>query len=342
MTAPSDDYWPAKDLEQVSVCPYCNSRERQLAFGDVQDWSFYCAPGKWNYWDCLGCQSLYLDPRPTQMSIGAAYAKYYTHSHDESVSFVRLMKDRLRNECLSQKLNANIEPRLHLPRVLNSVVAMIGKRVTVPFGWASLTGRPKGRFLDVGCGAGLTVALARDLGWDAMGLEIDPAAVSQARRSGLNILQGTYAQLSQYEGQFDCIMCSHVLEHVHGPRDLLAKLKGALKPGGVLLLILPNALSPMRRHFGANWRGLEAPRHISIPSEFHLAQLLSEAGFAVKSIAGNGFETAAESFRIERRGKELSQQDLTKARQLETRSLSATANNDLIKFVCEIDAVAPT
>jgi 2-polyprenyl-3-methyl-5-hydroxy-6-metoxy-1,4-benzoquinol methylase len=276
------------------------------------------------------------------MTIGAAYAKYYTHGKGESVFFVRSMKARLRNECLSQKLYANIEPRLHLSKLLNGVVALIGKRVSVPFGWTSLAGRPKGRFLDVGCGAGLTVALARHLGWDAMGLEIDPAAVREARRSGLNILEGTYAQLTQFEGQFDCIMCSHVLEHVHEPRDLLAKLKVAIKPGGVLLLTLPNALSSMRRHFGANWRGLEAPRHISIPSELRLSQLLSEAGFSIKSITGTGFETAAESYRIQRRGMVLSRHDFTKARQLDMRSLSATAGNDFIKFVCEAEVVAPT
>jgi 2-polyprenyl-3-methyl-5-hydroxy-6-metoxy-1,4-benzoquinol methylase len=136
-------------------------------------------------------------------------------------------------------------------------------------------------------------------------------------------------------------MCSHVLEHVHEPRDLLAKLKIAIKPGGVLLLTLPNALSPMRSHFGNNWRGLEAPRHISIPSELRLSKLLTEAGFSIKSIAGTGFETAAESYRIQRRGKVLSRLDVTKARQLEMQSLSAPAGNDFIQFICEAEAVGP-
>ena len=342
MTSPLDQDWPVGGLERVDACPYCGSRERTLAYGDVQDWSFHCAPGKWNYWDCVGCQSLYLDPRPTQTTIGAAYAKYYTHGDGEPVSFAQVTKARLRNECLSQKLNANIEPRLHLPKLLDGFVALIGKRVSVPFGWTSLASRPKGRFMDVGCGAGLTVALAQYLGWDAMGLEIDPAAVREARRTGLNIVEGTYEHLTQYEQQFDCIMCSHVLEHVHEPRDLLAKLKLAIKPGGVLLLTLPNALSAMRRHFGSNWRGLEAPRHLSIPSESRLLQLLADSGFSIKSIPGTGSETAAESYRIQRRGMVLSRQDFGNARQLDVQSLSATAGNDFIKFVCEAEAIAST
>ena len=279
VTSPLDQDWPAEEIERINACPYCGSPERTLAYKDVQDWSFYCAPGKWNYWDCAGCQSLYLDPRPTLTSIGAAYAKYYTHGGIEPVSFLQAMKARLRNECLSQKLCAKIEPRLHLPKLLNGLVSRIGKRVTVPFGWELLAHRARGRFVDVGCGAGLVVGLAQQLGWDAMGLEIDPAAVREARRSGLNIVEGTYERLTQHEGQFDCIMCSHVLEHVHEPRDLLAKMKKGIKPGGVLLLTLPNSLSAMRRHFGANWRGLEAPRHVSIPSESWWFQLLTEAGF---------------------------------------------------------------
>lgn len=335
MSSPLDQEWPAESLERVDACPYCGSHERTLAFGDVQDWSFQCAPGKWNYWDCVNCQSLYLDPRPTRSTIGAAYAKYYTHGSAEPVSSLHMMKERLRNECLSQKLNANVEPRLHLPKILDGLIALIGNRVVVPFGWMSLANRPKGRFMDVGCGAGQTVTLARQLGWEAMGIEIDPAAVRSAQRTGLNIVEGAYEQLAQYEQQFDCIMCSHVLEHVHDPRDLLAKLKVALKPGGVLLLTLPNSLSALRRHFGANWRGLEAPRHLSIPSEQKLMQLLAESGFSIKSMADNGVETAAESYRIQRRGSVINRLDIAMARRLNIQPLATGAGNDFIKLVCE-------
>lgn len=337
--SPLEKNWSYEDLEPVHMCPYCGSRDRTIAYKQVQDWSFYCAPGKWDYWDCVNCQSLYLDPRPTLLTIGAAYAKYYTHGKVESNFSVQSIKTRLKNECLSQKLNANIQPRLYEIKLLDWAVAYIGKRVPVPFGWALLAGRSKGSFLDVGCGSGLTVSLASNLGWDSIGIEIDPAAVREAQRSGLKILEGGYTQLTQFQGKFDCIMCSHVLEHVHDPLDLLSKLKLAMKTNGILLLSLPNALSPMRYHFGANWRGLEAPRHISIPSEFHLLKILSKAGFSVKSTSGSGFDTAAESFRIERRGKELNRQDFAKARQLENRSLNVEQANDFINFVCELSIV---
>lgn len=192
--------------------------------------------------------------------------------------------------------------------------------------------------MDVGCGAGNTVALALQLGWNAMGLEIDPSAVRTAQNSGLHIEQGTYEKLALYEGQFDCIMCSHVLEHVHNPLDLLEKVKRALKPGGCLLLILPNSLSALRHFFGADWRGLEAPRHLSIPAEPKLLHLLTGLGFVSESVADNATETAAESYRIQRRGLVPIREDFRKARQLKIRPLSSPAGNDFIKLLCFLPA----
>lgn len=326
------------ELEQVDTCPYCGSSERTLAYRNVQDWSFFCAPGKWNYWDCTSCQSLYLNPRPSLSSIGLAYAKYYTHGDAKAVTLWHRIKARLRNECLSQKLNVNITPRLHLPKLLDAAIDFIGRRVAVPFGWGWLASHPRGRFMDVGCGAGTSVAIARQLGWDAMGIEIDPAAVLEAQRTGLTIVQGAYQLLKEYELQFDCIMCSHVLEHVHEPIELLTYLKKAIKPGGVLLLTLPNSRSPMRDHFGAHWRGIEAPRHISIPSELRMLELLVKSGFSVQSLSDTGVETAAESFRIQRRGSALNSKDIAMARELKVRLYSSLDSNDFIQFICTLSA----
>lgn len=333
-----DQPWPESDLEYVEACPYCGSHERSLAYKDVQDWSFYCAPGKWTYWDCTLCNSLYLDPRPTIQTIGAAYANYYTHTSAESRSVVSLIKDRMRNECWSHKLRTDIKPRLYLPKILSGPLSLIEKRIKKP-SWMLLAELPKGRFMDVGCGAGLTVSMARQLGWDAMGIEVDPAAVHVAKQAGLNVVEATYEKLMDYPQQFDCIICSHVLEHVYEPRDLIQKIKVAIKPGGLLLLSLPNSLSPLRFHFGANWRGLEAPRHLSIPSEQQLIKLLVELGFSVRSFSDNGTETAEESYRIQRRDTVKNQQDIIMARQLVSKFIATQSGNDLITLICKAGVI---
>jgi 2-polyprenyl-3-methyl-5-hydroxy-6-metoxy-1,4-benzoquinol methylase len=218
--------------------------------------------------------------------------------------------------------------------MLSGVLSVIEKRIKAP-SWMLLANLPKGRFMDVGCGAGLTVNKARQLGWDAMGIEVDPAAVQVAKLAGLNVVEATYEQLMCYPQQFDCIICSHVLEHVYEPRDLLAKIKVAIKPGGLLLISLPNSLSALRRYFGANWRGLEAPRHLSLPSEQQLIKLLLELGFSVRSVPDSGTETAEESYRIQRRDTVKNHDDIVMARQLVSRLVATPSGNDLISLICE-------
>lgn len=333
-----DRSWPPSEREPVEVCPYCDGRRRTVAFQGVQDWSFHCAPGAWNHWGCSDCQSLYLSPRSAAALIGAACASYYTHVDSQSSSLLQRLKTRVRNECFSQMLKADIGPRLHLPALMGGVVDRISRRIVVPFGAVELASGPRGRFLDVGCGSGQMVKLAGQLGWEAMGLEMDPLAVKTARQGGLNIRQGTSEQLVNYENELNAILCSHVLEHVHEPLAMLSQLKRALRPGGLLLMTLPNAPSALRCHFGPDWRGLEAHRHLAIPSEPELVRLLRALGFSVISHADNRLETNAESFRIRRRGLLRDKTDVQMANQLDVGRLATPRGNDFIKLVCRLPA----
>jgi len=192
--------------------------------------------------------------------------------------------------------------------------------------------------MDVGCGNGYTLSLAKRLGWQAMGLEVDPSAVRVARAQGLYIQQGSYARLADLRQVFDCIICSHVLEHVHDPQDMLHRLAGALNPGGTLLLSLPNATSLVRSHFGDNWRGLEAPRHLSIPSMSQLETNLREIGFSVRQRQLNHLWTAAESSRIQRRGIRINAHDKAVAKMLAANAaLSSDRRYDFVQFICVRD-----
>lgn len=290
-----DQEWPADELEEVHNCPYCGSTERTIAYENVQDWSFYCAPGKWTYWDCAQCEALYLNPRPTEASIGKAYASYYTHSNNAS-SIVQQLKTRLKNELFYHSINAKLSPRLHIPKWLGFAIKPLKKLIHIPFELEPLVNLPKGKLLDVGCGSGNTLKIAKQLGWDVMGLEIDPNAVKAAQALGLNVVQGDYRKLNEFAQTFDCIICSHVLEHVHNPMELLSLLQKALKHGGILLLSLPNAKSLVREQFGASWRGIEAPRHLAIPSANYC-----------KKIMQNNYEWLAQKYIYDRTHKASSQ-----------------------------------
>lgn len=292
--------WPTKELEYVDACPYCGSIERKVAYKDVQDWSFYTAPGKWTYWDCIKCEALYLSPRPTEASIGRAYASYYTHSSSET-SLIQQFKVKLKNECFSSWLNTNVRPRLNLPNALQFLLNPLKRFLYVPFGLEQLVSLPKGKLLDVGCGSGSMLQIAKDLGWDVIGLEIDPNAVKAAKAHGLNVIEGGFNHLTQVTDKFDCVICSHVLEHVYEPSTLIDLLTKMVKPKGVLLLSLPNSKSHVRTLYGANWRGIEAPRHLGIPALATVIEILREKGFSHVKQQDIYYGTCMESNRIMKR-----------------------------------------
>lgn len=245
------------------------------------------------------------------------------------------VKERVRNECWSHWLKTDLRPRLYVSKGLRWLLEPLKTHLVEPFVIAELVKLPPGRLVDVGCGNGRMLSVAKQLGWQAVGLEIDPAAVHAARIQGLDILEGSYARLDEFKEQLDCIICSHVLEHVHDPQDMLTKLAEALKPGGTLLLSLPNATSLVRNHFGNDWRGLEAPRHLSIPSMRQLEANLREIDFSIRQRQPTRLGTAAESSRIQRRGTRLTAHDKAVAKKLTAdTALSSHQQCDFVEFVC--------
>lgn len=325
--------WPEAALHTMDACPVCGSAYCALLHEGVRDWSFFTAPGSWTYWRCHDCESVYLNPLPRQEAIGRAYATYYTHVGVTSGLGWRRLKTRWKNERLSARLARNIGPRLQLPDFLGSFVARKAKRMGLPFGWQELADIKPGELMDVGCGAGVTLALARQLGWSAHGLEMDPAAVQVARDDGLDVQQGGFERLGEFNAAFDALVCSHVIEHVFDPVEMIRLMYAALRPGGILLLATPNAVSDVHQHFGRYWRGLEAPRHLVLFTETTLTALLTTAGFQVESRSDGVLETARDSARIARQGRRVDAADREQARRLEHELIRTPHGQDFIKLV---------
>src|SRR5712691_3687866 len=329
-----DRQWPDENLEEVGACPYCGSNHRSVAYRDVQDWTFESAPGRWTYWDYLNCNALYLDPRPTEKSIGSAYRRYYTHDQSPPSGRLQRLKYQLLNECWSHWLGTDIRPRLGVPRPLAPLLRPLYSKIPPPFELEVLATLPQGDLLDVGCGSGSTLKLAALLGWKVTGLELDTSAVRTARSQGLNVVYGTYHRLQEYPNAFDYVICSHLLEHVHQPHMLLGLIKAALKDNGVAIISCPNSQSYVRHRFGASWRGLEAPRHLAISSLEFLIGTMKSLGFSTTQIQPIGSTTIKQSRRIlesrrksELRGTQQPQDELYP-------SVDPESHPDLIQLVC--------
>ena len=118
------------------------------------------------------------------------------------------------------------------------------------------------RILEIGCGAGATLGWLRQSGvaCETIGVEIAEAAASQARDFVDNVYCIDFERhdLPAGHGEFDIILCLDVLEHMVDPWKVVDRLvSGYLKPGGTLVISLPNiqhysAVLPLL--FRGRWR----------------------------------------------------------------------------------------
>jgi len=121
--------------------------------------------------------------------------------------------------------------------------------------------RPPGRLLDVGAGRGRFVAQARAAGWDADGIEPSLRGVTGARALGVELQQAGIDEATVPAGSLDAATLWHVLEHLDDPRAALQRIAGWLRPGGLLVIGVPNLASVQARAGGARWFHLDVPRH---------------------------------------------------------------------------------
>jgi SAM-dependent methyltransferase len=136
-----------------------------------------------------------------------------------------------------------------------------------------------GRLLDVGAGRGRFVAAARAAGYDAGGLEPSAGRVdAAAREHGVELVRSGIEDADVAAGSLDALTVWHVLEHVEAPAAAAAHLARWLRPGGALLVGVPNLGSLQARLGGERWYHLDLPRHRTHFTLPGLLALLRRAG----------------------------------------------------------------
>lgn len=291
--------WPEGGLEEVGQCPACGREESDVLYSELTDISFRCAPGTWSLRRCAACGSAFLAPRPMPQTLLLAYTSYYTHGSGRSVpqGWLRTLRTALANGYRNWRHGSRLRPAWAMGVVL--AYAMPANREAMDFEGRQLPKVwPGARLLDVGCGSGAFLDHARSIGWQVMGVDFDPQAVSNARVRGLDVRAGGIEAVEDQVGSFDVVTISHVIEHVPDPAQLLKAAFRLLKKDGMLWLETPNIDAFGHARFGPYWRGLEVPRHLVVFSRTGLFDLMHKAGFcALKEVPRkwNYFALAAES-----------------------------------------------
>jgi 2-polyprenyl-3-methyl-5-hydroxy-6-metoxy-1,4-benzoquinol methylase len=144
-------------------------------------------------------------------------------------------------------------------------------------------------FVDVGCAGGLFLLAAQAIDgyhcgvpprFKVRGISIDPRERSETERNvGCPVVFPQEA-VSEWAGWADVITLMNVLEHVNEPFELLCQLKRILKPGGLLVIDVPNnSVVSMRGQLLGRWPELDLGEHINHFVPATLDGLLQRAGF---------------------------------------------------------------
>tara|TARA_B100000945_G_scaffold320729_1_gene331786 strand:+ start:378 stop:1265 length:888 start_codon:yes stop_codon:yes gene_type:complete len=119
-----------------------------------------------------------------------------------------------------------------------------------------------GLHLDIGCGTGEFLNACKKSGFETEGIEPSKIAREQAAKN-YSLIVKEDTDLSTYKSsKFDSISMWHVLEHISSLNDSIAHLHRILKPGGKLIVAVPNHKSWDSSYYKKNWAAWDVPIHL--------------------------------------------------------------------------------
>lgn len=149
------------------------------------------------------------------------------------------------------------------------------------------------RVLDVGAWNGFLGRELASQGHELFGIEKDPIQAQQAAAFYRELAVADVETFPDLAGApFDVILCGDVLEHLREPLEVLKHLVSFLRPGGRLLVTVPNVafiacrLELLCGVFRYRDRGIMDRTHLRFFTKASLLQLLRQAGLAVDSVKG--------------------------------------------------------
>ncbi|MDW5288973.1 class I SAM-dependent methyltransferase [Formosa sp. PL04] len=135
--------------------------------------------------------------------------------------------------------------------------------------------------LDVGCGTGDFLQVAKTNGWQVCGVEPDSDARELALKKVGNNVYDTSKIETLKNNSFDVITLWHVLEHLPNLDTHIANYKRLLKPKGVLIIAVPNFKSYDAIYYKSFWAAFDVPRHLWHFSQTGISKLLEKQQFKV-------------------------------------------------------------
>lgn len=182
-------------------------RLRRVAESAVEDRIDFTQDYSTNIVACLACGLIFRNPRPTKEAVTRAYA---TDRYDQ------------------EHLRTAFETHLRLSRAKAEALAY----------W--LPRRPGLKIVEVGSFVGSFLAAGRERGWDMLGVDPGEQAVAFCQAKGLPVVRGTLPELALPPQSVDCVAIWNTFDQLPDPRPTLKAARDVLRPGGVLVIRIPN------------------------------------------------------------------------------------------------------
>jgi len=220
-------------------------------------------PGEFTVVRCRTCGLMRTDPRPSARTIGFYYPPDYGPYLYTRVG------------AASDEQDLRPRWRRGLSRVVQSAIRVNAERLPAM--------RP-GRMLEIGCASGAFLHRLAVAGWQADGIEFSESAAAAARSLGYRVDTGQLEVAPDRPEQYDLVVGWMVLEHLHDPIRALKKLWSWTKPGGWLVVSVPNADCYEFALFREAWFALHLPNHLYHFTPETLAKLLDRSGWRLEKI----------------------------------------------------------
>jgi len=230
----------AAELE-YPLCPICFSEAREIRYPQFDQYTIV---------RCSDCGVHYLYPRLTEDAMNQAYANdEYFERGDSGYSDVSYSMQERALRATFRRLLSNLHNR-------------------------GLTG---GSLLEIGCGYGFLLDEAKHFFEYRVGTEFSNVGAELASSRADKVYRGGIEQIPR-NWQFDCVIATHVIEHVYRPLDFIARLAGKVTPNGVMLLAAPDMNGLLRKAMGRRWPSFKTPEHVLYFDASTLSGLMKKAG----------------------------------------------------------------
>lgn len=244
-------------LETVA-CEVCGSADSDFLYSkkdkfQIEDTAFQVVA-------CRQCGLTYINPRPPVSEIGKFYPEHYQWKEETG-------------EEAPLGFAAKLEKFYRFHQLGTEIKRMQKNGCKFP-----------AKVLDIGCGTGDRLEFLRQLGCDCSGVELSDQALHAQKHFKLNVYQGQLQDACYEDNSFDIVMMYNVLEHVHKPREVLKEIRRILKPGGTLIVEVPNNECFQAKLFKARWAAVDVPRDLYYYDAKTLTRLLKETGFETQKV----------------------------------------------------------